>query len=189
MEGLSLGKARYEVFGPFPFNTAKGLRHRTSLRDFWQERTTDSPKGLSEAIGVYVWTIKQRGRRVPWNVGMTAKGFQKRFPNKEATFLRLLMDKPDAEIEVYLLARRSKAGKFSKTSQTRLSNWLETMLIGASIGVNSDLYNKAKSKFLRTTVVDGYLNDDKEGRSGAAKSFNALFGTNLVGKRKHVSTG
>ena len=167
---------RYKVFGPFPFCTTKGVSHHEALRQFWADRDKDSRlKGLCDALGVYVWTIKQSGKRVPWNVGMTSKGFQLRFPNKEATILRLLMDQPNAEIEVYLLARLTKNGRFSKTSQTKLNNWLEAVLIGAAFSVNPGLRNTAKCKFIRDTVVDGYLNDKEEERNKSARSFSALF--------------
>src|SRR5665213_2844339 len=107
-------KAKFEVFGPFPFNTGNGVRHRKALQKFWQDRASDgSPEGLCDAIGVYVWTVKQSGRRIPWNVGITSKqGFRSRFPQKETTFLRFLGEQPDAKIDVYLLARRSRTGKF-----------------------------------------------------------------------------
>ncbi|MDR3735737.1 MAG: hypothetical protein P4L10_09390 [Acidobacteriaceae bacterium] len=168
---------RYEVFGPFPFCTTKGVRHRKALGQFWADRNEDgSPENLCDAVGVYVWTIKEGGRRIPWNVGITSRqGFKGRFPQKETTFLRFLGDHPHAEIEVYLLARRSKEGKFSKSSQTKLNNWLETVLIGAAISVNPDLRNTAKSKYLRDTIIDGYLNDREEERSESARSFGALF--------------
>lgn len=167
---------RYEVFGPFPFCTTKGVRHRKALQQFWGEREKDgSPKGLCDAVGVYVWTVKEGGRRIPWNVGITSRqGFKGRFPQKETTFLRFLEDRRNAEIDVYLLARRSKSG-FSKTSQTKLNNWLEAVLIGAAISINPDLQNTAKSKYLRDTVVDGYLNDREDERNASARSFGALF--------------
>jgi hypothetical protein len=168
---------RYEVFGPFPFCTTKGVRHREALRQFWADRDEDdSPKGLCDALGVYVWTVKESGSRIPWNVGITSRqGFKGRFPQKETTFLRFLQDRRNAEIEVYLLARRSKSDKFSKTSQTKLNNWLEAVLIGAAFSVNPGLRNTAKSKYIRDTVVDGYLNDNEEKRNKSARSFSALF--------------
>jgi hypothetical protein len=170
------GKSRYEVFGPFSFDTTKGVRHRKALRQFWTDRDRDgSPEGLSNAVGVYVWTFKEGAARIPWNVGITSKqGFKGRFPQKEATFLRLLVDRPNAKIEVYLLARRTRAGAFSKTRQKKLNDWLETMLIGSAISINHELRNSAKSKYLRTTIVDGYLNDGEE-RGQAARSFSAVF--------------
>ena len=180
---------RYEVFGPFPFCTTKGVRHRKALRQFWAEREKDGrSKGLCDAVGVYVWTVTEGAKRIPWNVGIASKrGFKGRFPEKEATFLRFLAERPDAKIEVYLLARRSKTERFSKTRQTKLNDWLETMLIGSSISVNPELMNSAKSKYLRTTDVDGYLNDKREERSEAASSFSELFEAQPR-KRKHVGT-
>ena len=168
---------KYEVFGPFLFCTTKGVSHRKALQQFWADRDRDgSPDGLCDAVGVYVWTIKEDGRRLPWNVGITSKqGFKGRFPQKETTLLRFREGRPDCEIEVYLLGRRSRTGEFSKTRQAKLNEWLETVLIGAAISVNSDLRNTAKSKYLRNTAVEGYLNDDKQKRSPSARSFNALF--------------
>jgi hypothetical protein len=180
MKPNSAGKLRYEVFGPFPFLTDGTTSHRKALREFWADRLSDgSPEGLSGAVGVYVWTFNEHGRQVPWNVGLTDRqGFKRRFTQKEASFLRLLREQPEAEIEVYLLALRSKTGKFRKPTDSRVvtaNHWLETMLIGSAISVNPALRNTAKVKYLRNAVVDGYLNDDKEKRNKAARSFSALF--------------
>jgi hypothetical protein len=49
--------------------------------------------------------------------------------------------------------------------------------------VNADLINKAKVKYLKHAVVEGYLNDNEEDRSEAAKSFSTLFKV-PAGKRK-----
>lgn len=182
-------RSRYEVFGPFAFDTSEGVHHRKALRKFWDDRTIDgTPEGLCDAVGVYVWTVLKRDRRIPWNVGITSKqGFKGRFPQKEATFLKFLKKHPEAKIEVYLLARRTKAGAFSKTQQKKMNDWLETMLIGSAISINPELVNSAKSKYLRTTVVDGYLNDREEKLSKAARSFAAVFQAHS-GKRKNVGT-
>jgi hypothetical protein len=180
MGRIQAGKLRYEVFGPFPFRTSGDAVHREALKEFWADRKRDGiPEALSGAIGVYVWTVKQGARRIPWNVGLTDKqGFSVRFVQKETAFLHLLRKQPDAEVEVYLLALRSKTGKFRKPTDSqgiKANHWLETMLIGSAISVNPDLRNTAKAGYLKNAVVDGYLNDTEEERSKAARSFSALF--------------
>jgi hypothetical protein len=116
---------------------------------------------------------------VPWNVGLTDKqGFRERFVQKETAFLRLLRGRPNAKIEVYLLALRSKTGRFRKPTDSQVvktNHWLETMLIGSAISVNPNLRNTAKTGYLKNAVVDGYLNDAEAERNTAAKSFSALF--------------
>ena len=179
MKREETGKIRYEVFGPFPFSFNADIAHREALNQFWAERDNDeNTKGLSGAVGVYVWTIKQGERQVPWNVGLTDKqGFKVRFFQKETSFLKLLYKEPDAKIEVYLLALRSKTGRFKRPTdlkQINVNHWLETTLIGAAISVNPNLKNKAKAGYLRKVVVDGYLNDE-DVVSNAAKSFSKIF--------------
>jgi len=56
-----------------------------------------------------------------------------------------------------------------------MNEWLETTLIGAALTVNRNLRNKAKTKYLKNAVVDGYLNDNEEERNKSARSFSALF--------------
>ncbi len=180
MATLEAGKVRYEVFGPFPFHPGWELSHRNALKKFWDDLKSDGhPEDLGKAVGVYVWTIKQEGKWIPWNVGLTSKqGFSVRFIQKENTFLRLISKEPGAEFEVYLLALRSKTGRFRKPTESQVikaNNRLETMLIGSAISVNPNLRNKSKAGYLKNAVVDGYLNDREEERGDAAKSFNALF--------------
>jgi hypothetical protein len=162
---------RFEVFGPFPLRTDEDFDHGASLQEFWNARES----GLSTAVGVYVWTYKEGSRRIPWNVGITSRqGFKVRFGQKGFGLLKFLLTKPEAEIEVYLLARRTKTGRFSTTKQTRLNEWLETMLIGSAIQINPELRNKSKSTYLRTTIVDGYLGKSED-ISDAARSFGQVF--------------
>jgi len=180
MEQAQTRKLRYEVFGPFPFRPSREATHRDALNAFWSDRDRDgTPEGIANAIGVYVWTVKQGAKRIPLNVGLTDKqGFKKRFEQKEITFLRFLRDEPDARFDVYLLALRSKTGRFRKPTDSqgiKANHWLETMLIGSAISVNPELRNKAKASYLKRAVVDGYLNDEVEQRSKAAKSFSKLF--------------
>ncbi|MBB5058610.1 hypothetical protein HDF16_003324 [Granulicella aggregans] len=180
MEPVQPSKLRYKVFGPFPFRTNSESTHRDALNAFWVERNNDkTPEGIANAIGVYVWTVKQGRKRIPWNVGLTDKqGFRKRFEQKETTFLRFLREDPHAQFEVYLLALQSKTGKFRRPTDSlgiKANHWLETMLIGSAISVNPDLRNKAKASYLKRAIVEGYLNDEVEERSEAAKSFNKLF--------------
>lgn len=180
MDGTETRKIKYEVFGPFPFNFSGRQDHRQILNQFWADIEADKhATGLSNAVGVYVWTIRQGKRHVPWNVGLTDKqGFKARFFQKKASVLEILIANPDAEIQVYLLALRSKGGKFkrpTKSEKINVNHWLETMLIGAAISVNSELHNKAKASYLRRAVIDGYLNDEVDQRSDAAKAFSRLF--------------
>jgi len=180
MNGAETRKIKYEVYGPFPFNFSGKQDHRQVLNQFWDNiEAQEHSAGLSNAVGVYVWTIRQGKRHVPWNVGLTDKqGFKARFFQKKASVLEMLIANPDAEIQVYLLALCSKGGKFkrpTKSEKINVNHWLETTLIGAAINVNPDLHNKAKASYLRRAIVDGYWNDEVEKRSDAAKSFNRLF--------------
>src|SRR6185437_11782055 len=175
MRSVAGGKLRYEAFGPFSFRPANPTLHKEALKEFWSER----PDELAGAVGVYVWTYKKGGARVPWNVGLTSKqGFKRRFEQKGVSFRDFVYEDPDADIDVFLLALRSAKGSFKKPTRSKKlpgNDWLETVLIGAAISVNPSLRNSSKSKYLRNAVVDGYLNDKKENRSPAARSFNEIF--------------
>jgi len=180
MESMNTGKVKYKLFGPFPFFSTSEPTHRQALKEFWKLREEDpATKGLNGAIGVYVWTMKQGAKWIPWNVGLTDRqGFSKRFVQKENSFLRLRSKEPDAEIAVYLLALQSKTGKFRRPSdskEVKANHWLETMLIGAAHSVNPNLKNTANAGYLKNAVVDGYLNDKPEERDEAARSFSKLF--------------
>jgi hypothetical protein len=180
MESVQAGKVRYKLFGPFPFSSSSEATHRQALREFWKLRELETAtKGLSGAIGVYVWTMKKGNKWIPWNVGLTDRqGFSKRFVQKENSFLKLRSKDPDAEIEVYLLALQSKTGRFRRptgSKQVRANHWLETMLIGSAYSVNPNLRNTANAGYFKNAVVDGYLNDKQEERNQTAQSFSQLF--------------
>ena len=173
----------YSTFGPFTFDQNEALRttYKKALIEFWRKRETDSPTGLAEAVGVYIWTVTRRGKELPWNVGKTdSQGFKKRFGQKELGFKKFLDTIEGGNISVYLLALTTPArGTFQKPNtktSLKVNDWLESMLIGTCIGINPDLRNASKVKYLKTTRVEGYLDSAKH-RSAAAKALSGLLGT------------
>ena len=184
MRELAGGKVRYDVFGPFVFPRDPSLSFKEAISQLF----TEAPKGLSKAVGTYVWTIERRGKRLPWNIGLTSKqGFQKRFEQKAASLVPLLAERESGVTEVYLVALRDKKSGFRKSTKSvrgiPANDWLETMLISSAIRVNPELKNTSKSKYLRNAVIAGYLNDEASKRTSNARSFNQLFETG-TGKRK-----
>jgi len=178
MREVAGGNAKYEVFGPLQFR----LEGSSSFDDALDELFTKRKEGLENAVGAYVWTRNEGGAKIPWNVGMTSRqGFKTRFGQKAKTIAQLLADSETNVAEVYLLALCNKKGGFRKPTKSEkgipANDWLETMLIASAIRVNPELRNVARSKYLRNAVVEGYLNDDEEKRTPAARSFNEVFQT------------
>ena len=184
MRELAGGKIRYDVFGPLVFRRDPSLSFKEAISRLF----STAPDGLSKAVGAYVWTIEQGGKRVPWNIGLTSKqGFQKRFEQKAASFVPLLAEREFGIAEVYLVALRNKKNGFRKPTKSDqgipANDWLETMLISSAIRVNPKLKNTSKSKYMRNAIIAGYLNDEVSKRTSDAHSFNQVFETS-IGKRK-----
>jgi hypothetical protein len=176
-------RVRYEVFGPFAFERLGLEKHPATLKRFWAKLETNDVdarhKSLADAVGIYVWTYKKGKKRLPWNVGLTDRqGFKARFKQKARSFLEFYEVEKRAKIEVFLLALTNHTGGFRKPTRGKgisRNDWLEGLLIGSAIAVNPALRNAAKVGKLKSTVVDGYLNDDGRNLGSSAKLFSAIF--------------
>ena len=169
----------YEAFGPFVLDRQGNKLAPNALNEFWAQRVLDSVEGLCGAVGVYVIAVQSESRELkPWYVGRTDKqGFKKRFTQKHLHFREVLDAEKHGQLVIYLLAMKAPGGrKFRKTTRTKIAanDWLESMLIGSSLHLNKKLINASKTKYLKTMIVDGYLNDAKSKQTAAGKSLKDM---------------
>jgi len=148
-------------------------------KKFWQSIEERYP-GLATAVGCYVFALG----RVPWYVGKTEKlrfEMEAWQPHKIDHYETALATRKRAEPVLYLIAKRTPAGRFSKASSWghRDVRLLEGLMIGAALRRNEELLNKRDTKYLRAIHVPGFMNVVGRGRwHKPASSLARLFAAN-----------
>ncbi|GAB6112554.1 hypothetical protein [Desulfomicrobium salsuginis] len=173
------------IFFPYgPFDIPKqenGLisRNRDDLKEFWQ-RVEEENEGLSNAIGIYIFSIRAGKGVRPWYVGKSDKaGFFKECfqPHKIKHYDNCIAARKCTPLLTFI-PKFTQANYFAQPNgnpQKDISS-LEKMLIGACLQKNKDLVNVRDTKIFRDMVVHGYLNTPQGGVANNVKEFKKLIG-------------
>ncbi len=167
----------FTIHGPFEIEKSKnGLINSASdaKRRFWAN-VENEIHGLSEACGCYLFAVKAAHGIKPWYIGLTSKrSFAKECvgAHQLKIYDNVVAGKKGTPL-LYLLAKRTKSGKFRKPSKNFQTSvgFLETLLIGAGIEKNRHLQNVSKTRYLREMIVPGLLNSPPGPRTTPEKSF------------------
>jgi len=172
---------QFETFGPFSLKTVDGAVTKADLDEMWKD-VDPNHKGLSNAIGIYL-VARQNSNDdlVPVYVGMTEAGFSKRFIQHvrgKKGFVRLSDSKGESSLQVFLIALMTPSDHFRKpvkgSNKVLAIRHLETMLIGACLGLNKHLLNTSFKTLYRALSVPGYLDTGPKDRSESAKQLATL---------------
>lgn len=168
----------YKVFGPYPIRRDGRLisKTRDHLRAFWSEIDAEA-KGLSDACGCYVFSIRRRA----WYVGLAEKQSfcQECFALHKLTQYNYALQHVSGEPQLHLLAKLTPTGRFASpgVSGHRDIQFLETLLIGMALNQNENLQNVRGTKFLREMRVPGILRTARgEGRLAPVRSLRDALG-------------
>jgi hypothetical protein len=168
---------RYETFGPFGLERDGNKFREEALLKMWSG-VESSNKELPGAVGVYILAISaKRGSALkPWYVGRTDKQcFRDRFKQQLGKFGNVLDLAKNGKPQVFLIARITSSGNFTKPSKTKLpyNDKVESLLIDSCLTQNSELINAKKVKHLGL-VVPGYRNSDRGKPTKAAKELRRM---------------
>jgi hypothetical protein len=165
----------YHIFGGFEIPLK---RHQNAVADprdcqeFWWD-VHGSQNLLCYALGCYVFAMRWRGRILPWYVG---KAYKRGFidecfaPHKRLHYNDVLSDHRGTPL-LFLVARMTPGGKFSKAIPETEARHMEINLIRFALRRNPALKNVSHAKFLQRLKI-GH-------RTGASRKeiddFTALF--------------
>ncbi len=183
-------RLKFETFGPFTLPRPKyqtGAKKgkfkkwidqtKESRRSFWRS-IEDKEPGLSGAVGCYVFALG----KIPWYVGKTEKlrfEMETWQSHKMDHYGAALAARKRARPVLYLIAKRTPAGRFAKATSRRHPDikYLEILMIGSALRRNDQLLNRRETKYLRTIHVPGFMNIVGRGRWGnAASNLARVFG-------------
>ena len=148
------------VYGPFIFDKDK-CYDKQYISDQWDD--LDNEIGdLSDACGVYIFSLKNADNYVPVYIGRTSSsaGFRKRVfsDDKFRTTIRYIIENRGL-LTIHLLARRKpiQAG-FAVISEDDLE-YLETFCIMCALRKNEKLTNVSKTRFVERILIPGITGD------------------------------
>ena len=157
------------VFGPFEFDKHK-CYDKEYIASKWDEIDKGEPR-LSEACGVYIFSLKNADNFVPVYIGRTspAAGFRKRVfsDDKFRTTIKYITDNRGI-LTVHLLATRKP--KLSGFSVMRVDDleYLETFCIMCALRKNEAITNVSKTSFVERILIPGITGNHAQGRQTTA---------------------
>ena len=170
--------SKFEPFGPFTMPVQGARVDRSREKEFWN-KVEDELQGLSDSVGCYIFAIRVAKGVLPWYVGMTEKrSFRKESwePHKLNLYIEALLDRKRGTPLLYLIAKQTTSGRFTKSSKSRLGSVraLEKLLIHTCILKNPKLLNKKATRHFRGLQVPGYMNAGA--RTGQARQLAKVLG-------------
>ncbi len=148
----------FKIYGPFEVVKQK-VADREHQKEFWSdcEAKDETHYQLSQAKGLYLFSLRNEPNYNPQYVGMTERDFRTEvFNNKNMV---MILDKLLGERGVlclHLLARPKEAQRgFSINISDKELYWLEDFIQQMCRIKNPDLYNIGKSRFLLKAAIEG----------------------------------
>ena len=152
---------------------------RDSINWFWSQ-AEDIAEGLSQAIGVYIFSIRAGKGNLPWYIGKAEKrGFiQECFQHHKLTHYNNSIANRKGTPLLTLVPKFTQNEHLAQpngSSHADIST-LEKILIGTCIQKNSELTNIRDTKFHHEMILPGYVNTPPGGVSNSVKEFKHLIG-------------
>jgi hypothetical protein len=122
----------FKIYGPFAIENRNKVTDKTYQKVFWSDyvEAKDDHFELSQAKGVYLFSLRHDPNFTPWYVGMTTRGF-----NKEVFAVRnmlMILDKLKEEhgiLCLHLLARPKGIQRgFTKNVSGKELYWIEDFI-------------------------------------------------------------
>jgi|WetSurMetagenome_2_1015567.scaffolds.fasta_scaffold419848_1 hypothetical protein len=169
-------------YGPFSIpKQINGLidRARDSIRNFWVEVDNAKP-GLSNAIGIYIFSIRAGRGVLPWYVGKAEKrGFIRECfaPHKITHYDNCIASRKGTPLLTFIAKLTPNDSLVGLNGDThRDISALEKMLIGTCLQKNKNLVNVRDTRLFREMVVPGYLNPSPGRVQPSVEDFKKLIG-------------
>ena len=162
------------IIGPFKVDVAK-VADKEYQKTFWYERDDEYPQ-LSEANGLYVFSLRNGSNYEPQYVGMTKREFRKEVfnPPNVVKILNCFMPKK-GELCVHLLAKpRDINVGFSAISKKTLL-WTEMFILLLCRKKNPEILNIAGHAFLENCGMEG-ITSPSRGNGKSIKTFRIALG-------------
>jgi len=173
----------YYPYGQFVIpKTAKNRidTSKAAMSAFWATVEKEK-KGLPEAVGCYVFSIRAGRGLLPWYVGLAEKqSFHKEcFTIHKLVHYNNTIAARKGTPVLTLVPKFTSTGRFAKRGKNGHSDiqFLEKMLIGLAVRRNVNLVNIKHTNLLKKMIVPGVLNTPRGRKKQPVEDFKSLMGT------------
>jgi hypothetical protein len=156
--------SKFQVFGPFKCKK-DAIADRVHQKSVWQEIEERFP-GLSNAHGVYLFSLRNKSNYKPVYVGKTARTFKVEAFNSNnlVKFLAKLKGQKGT-LCLHLLAKPKLIHSgFAVVSGNQL-DWMEVFILFLCRQKNPAMLNKSHTKFLSSVEISGITSGFVRGRT------------------------
>jgi len=156
----------FEVFGPYQIPRRQKVFDSTWQREAWDSVDDELGAALSNAIGIYIFSLRNGKNYNPIYVGVTTKQtFRKEvFSQKNLLMISRLNDtdkRSKGTLFLHLLAKRQEVNSgFAKPNRDWLKS-LEVLMIFVCRRKNPDLLNKKHTVWLDGIGISGVTASQK----------------------------
>ena len=160
----------FDTYGPFELDWDDDTPQWRA--NFWKDvEAQEKYKGLSTAIGCYVFCLRYGDKLAPWYVGQTINqnGFKGEvFESHKVDHYDELMENKSRHTPclMFFPLMTEDSWRFSQNRSQGEAHieWLETTLIGMAYAANPELRNSSKTKYFRKAYVNGIMGEHNYGR-------------------------
>jgi len=165
----------FKIFGPFEVEDKQKVYDREYQKEFWSDcvERDEEHFQLSEAKGIYLFSLRNATNYNPQYVGMTELDFKSEvFSKKNIVMIDHYFGK--GVLCLHLLAKPNPQRGFSINISGKELYWIEDFIQQMCRMKNPELRNIGKSKFLLKAAIEG-ITDNTSSRGERVRTFrNAL---------------
>jgi hypothetical protein len=171
----------FKIFGPFEFENKGKVTDKQYQKDFWSDcvEKEEGHYGLSEAKGIYLFSLRHDPNFTPWYVGMTERTFRKEvFTDRNMLMILDRLTEVHGVLCLHLLAKpRTEQRGFSTNISGKELYWIEDFIQQTCRMKNPELFNLGNRKFLLKTAIEG-ITDGSASRGEHVRTFRNALGIN-----------
>lgn len=166
----------FKIYGPFVIENKQRIVDKENQNAYWSDLVDKEHYELSQAKGIYLFSLRNAENYNPQYVGMTTRDFRTEVFNDRNTvmiFKHLMVARGVLCLHLLAKTKPTQMGFTVNISDQELF-WLEDYIQQTCRIKNPDLLNIGKSKFLLKTAIEG-ITDNSASRGEHVKTFkNAL---------------
>jgi hypothetical protein len=149
----------FKIYGPFEIQDKLKVTNKQYQKYFWSGcvEKDDEHYKLSEAKGLYLFSLRHDPNFTPWYVGMTEREFKTEvFTDRNMLMIRDRLVNEHGVLCLHLLENQKQSGEdFHKTSVVESCTWIEDFIQQMCRIKNPEFFNLSKSKFLLKAAIEG----------------------------------
>lgn len=183
---MAMSKSPFQIFGPFQVDEER-VADKEYQKTFWSECDEEYAQ-ISEANGLYLFSVSNGSNYEPNYVGITKREFCKEVFNPPNVVKILKYFAPQrGKVNLHLITKPKDTNVGFYKSSKRSLLWTEMFLLMLCRKKNPEILNIAGHAFLEDCAIEGITHPSK-GRGKPVKTFRNALGFDNFGTGRKSSS-